>query len=105
VAETSFFGNEKAGIVTMATTNNKQTPMATEYTETSKPFHGENGDGEDTVAGRVHTIFVLALACFDRWLKPLFSNAERQNLSPIQEHDPYVEGLLRYLQSQGRDRT
>jgi len=28
VAETSFFGNEKAGIVTMATTNNKQTPMA-----------------------------------------------------------------------------
>ena len=104
MAETSFFGNEKAGIVTMTTTNNKQTPMAPEYAEIStSSLQGGNGDGEGTVAGRVHKIFVLALACFGRWLKPLFSNAERQNLSPIQEHDPYVEGLLRYIQSQRRD--
>jgi hypothetical protein len=45
-------------------------------------------------------------AFYDRgiaWLKPLFSQTERQNPSPIQEHDPYVEGLLRYLQSRKRD--
>lgn len=81
----------------------KQAPMAQEYAETSTYFHGGNGDGEDTVAGRVHKILALTLVCFDRWLKPLFLDAESQSLSPIQEHDPYVEGLLRYLQSQRRD--
>jgi hypothetical protein len=81
----------------------KQTSLAPDYAKTDTPFHSGNGNGEDTVAGRVHKILVLTLICFDRWLKPLFSNAERQNLSPIQEYDPYVEGLLRYLQSQKRD--
>ena len=78
----------------------KQTPLAPDYTETGTPFHSGNGSGEDTLAGRVHKILVLTLVCFDRWLKPLFSQAERQNLSLIQEYDPYVAGLLRYLQSQ-----
>jgi hypothetical protein len=81
----------------------KQTPLASVYAETSTPFHSGDGNGEDTVAGRIHKILVLTLVCFDRWLKPLFSNGERQSLSPIQEYDPYVEGLLRYLQSQRRD--
>ena len=81
----------------------KQTPLASDYAETSTPFHGGNGNGEETVAGRVHKILVLTLVCFERWLKPLVSQAERQSLSPIQEYDPYVQGLLRSLQSQRRD--
>jgi len=81
----------------------KQISPALNYAETSTPFHGGNGNGEDTVAGRVHKILVLTLACFDKWLKPLVSQAERQSLSPIQEYDPYVQGLLRSLQSQRRD--
>ena len=81
----------------------KQTPLAPDYAETNTPFHSGNGNGEETVAGRVHKILVLTLVCFDRWLKPLFSQAARQNLSPIQEYDPYVKGLLRYLQSQRRE--
>ena len=81
----------------------KQAPLAPEYAETSTFFHSGNGNGEDTVAHRVHKILVLTLVCFDRWLKPLFSNAERQNLSPIRAYDPYVEGLLRYLQSQRKE--
>ena len=81
----------------------KQTPSAPDYAETSTPFHSKNGNGEETVAARVHKIIVLTLVCFDRWLKPLFSQAERQNLSPIQEYDPYVAGLLRCLESQRRD--
>jgi hypothetical protein len=83
----------------------KQAPLAPEYAETSTYFHGGNGDGEDTVAGEVHKILALTLVCFDRWLKPLFSDAERQSLSPIQEHDPYVGVLLRYHRSQVRNRT
>ena len=78
----------------------KRTPLAPDYAGTNTPFHSRNGKGEDTIAGRVHKILVLTLACFDKWLKPLFSQAEEQKLSPIQEYDPYVEGLLRCLQSQ-----
>jgi hypothetical protein len=81
----------------------KQTPLAPDYAETSMPFYSGNGKGEGAVAGRVHKILALTSVCFDTWLKPLFSQAERQSLSPIQEYDPYVEGLLRYLQSQRRD--
>jgi hypothetical protein len=81
----------------------KQTPLALNYAETSTPFHCGNGNREETVADRVHKILMLALICFDRWLKPLLSPAEGQTLSPIQEHDPYVEGLLRCLLSHRRD--
>jgi hypothetical protein len=49
-------------------------------------------------------LLIVTLAITNnRWLKLLSSKAERQNMSPIQEYDPYVEGLLRYLQSQKRD--
>jgi hypothetical protein len=81
----------------------KQTPLVPDYAETGIPFYSGNGNGEDTVAGRVHKILVLTSVCFDRWLKPLFSRAERRNLSPIQKRDPYVKGLLRCLESQRRD--
>ena len=81
----------------------KQTPLSPSYAETNTPFYSGNGSGEETVAGWVHKSLVLTLICFDRWLKPLVSQAERQNLSPIQERDPYVEGLLRCLQGQRRD--
>jgi hypothetical protein len=76
----------------------KQIPPAPDYDEKYIPFYSGNGNGEGTVACRVHKILALTFLCFDTWLKPLFSEAERQNLSPIQECDPYAEGLLRYLQ-------
>jgi hypothetical protein len=81
----------------------KQTPLVPDYAESSMPFHGGNGNGECTVSGRIHKILTLAFICFDTWLRPLLSQAERQKLSPIQEYDPYVVDLLRYLQSGGRD--
>lgn len=81
----------------------KHTPPARYYAETSMPFHSGDGNGRNAVAGRLHAILALTLACFDTWLKRLFSRAERQNLSPIQEYDPYVKGLARYLQSQRMD--
>jgi len=77
----------------------EQTLPAPDYAEISIPFHGGHGNGKGAVAGMVHNILVLAFVCLNAWLKPLFSQAERQNPSPIQEYDPYVEGLLRYLQS------
>ena len=80
----------------------KQTPLVPDYAESSMPFHGGNGNGECTVSGRVHKILTLAFICFDTLIKPLFSQAERQNLSPIEEYDPYVVGLLQCLQSQTR---
>ena len=80
----------------------KQDPLAPDYAVTSMLFRSGNGNGEGAVAGRVHKILALAFAYFDRWLKPLFSQAEKQNPSPIQEYDPYVEGLLRLLQSRKR---
>jgi hypothetical protein len=81
----------------------KQTLPARDYAETSTPFHGGNGNGENAVAGRLSGIIALTLARFDTWLKPLFSKAERQNLSPVQEYDLYVKGLARYLQGRRTD--
>jgi hypothetical protein len=81
----------------------KQTPLTPDYAETSMSFQGGNGNGEGAVAAGVHKILVLTFACFETWLKPLFSQGEeRQNPSPIHEYDPYMVGLMRYLQSQRR---
>jgi hypothetical protein len=82
----------------------KQTPLAQDYAETSTSFHDGNGSGEGAAAAGVHKILVLTFACFETWLKPLFSQGEeRQNPSPIHEYDPCVVGLMRYLQSQRRN--
>jgi hypothetical protein len=81
----------------------KQTPLAPDYAGRNAPFHSGNGKGEGTIAGGLHKILALTFACFDRWVKPLVSQTETLNPSPIQEYDPYVEGLLRCLQSQRRD--
>jgi len=81
----------------------EQTLLTPDYAEISIPFHGGDGNGGGAVAGMVHNILALASVCFDMWLKPLFSQAEIPIPSPIQEYDPYVEGLLRYLQSRRRD--
>jgi len=82
----------------------KQTLLGPDYAETSMSFHGGNRTGEGAVAAGVHKILVLTFACFETWLKPLFSQGEeRQDPSPIHEYDPYVVGLMRYLQSQRRD--
>jgi hypothetical protein len=77
----------------------KQNPLVPDYAESSMPFHGGNGNGECSVAGRIHNILTIAFVCLDTWLKPLLSQAERQNLCPVQEYDPYVAGLLRYLRA------
>jgi len=81
----------------------EQALLAPDCAEISMPFHGGNGNGESSVTERVHKILALVFVCFDMWLKPLFSQTERQIPSPIQEYDPYVEGLLLYLQSRRRD--
>lgn len=82
----------------------KQTPLSPDYVETSMSFHGGSGKGDGAVATGVHKILVLTFACFEAWLKPLFSQGEeRQDPSPIHEYDPYVVGLMRYLRCQRRD--
>ena len=81
----------------------KQTPLVRDYAETSTAFHSGNGNGENAVAAGLHKILALAFVCFDAWLRPLFSRTERPNLSPMQECDPYIKGLLRYLRSQRMD--
>ncbi len=81
----------------------KQTPLAGDRAKTTVSFYGGNRNRENAVYGALHKLLALALACFDSWLKPLFGQAERQTLSPIQECDPYVKGLLRYLQGQRMD--
>jgi hypothetical protein len=81
----------------------KQTPLAPDYAETSMPFHSGNGNGEGAAARRVHKILSFIFVYFDTWLKPLFSRVEKQNLSTIQEYDPYVGSLLRYLQNRRGD--
>jgi hypothetical protein len=79
----------------------KRTPP--DYVVPNMLFRSANRNGEDALAGRVNKILGLIFAYFDRWVKPFFSQAGKKIPSPIQERDPYVEGLLRYLQSRRRD--
>ena len=81
----------------------KQNSLAPDYTETSIPFHDGSGKGEGAIADEVHRIIALAFVCLGAWLKPLFSRAGRESLSTIHEYDPYVVGLMRYLQGQRRN--
>ena len=76
----------------------EQTLLAPDCAEISMPFHGGNGNGESSVTERVHKILALVFVYLDMCLKPMFSYAEKWNPSPIQDYDPYVEGLLQYLQ-------
>ncbi len=81
----------------------KQTPLAPYYAQISTPFHSGDGNREAASAGTLHKISDLALACFNRLLKPLFPSDKMQDPSPIQECDPYLLGLLQYLQGRKRD--
>jgi hypothetical protein len=78
----------------------KRTLLVPDYTEAGMPFEGP-------IAHKLHQILALTFVCFDAWLKPLFSQAKEQSLSPVQEYDPYADpyiaGLLRHLQTQRRD--
>ncbi len=46
---------------------------------------------------KLHEIVLLTLLWFDRWLHPRLSRSRDHLVSPIQENDPYVEGLIRAL--------
>jgi hypothetical protein len=46
------------------------------------------------VVGNLHRIITLLLRCFNGWLRPLLSRAEKETVSPIQDRDPYIESLL-----------
>jgi hypothetical protein len=46
------------------------------------------------VVEKLHEIITLLLRCFNGWLKPLRSGAEKETVSPIQDRDPYLESLL-----------
>ena len=62
----------------------KQVPPAPDYAEMRTPFHNGNGNGEGAIAGKVYEILTLAFTCFDTWLEPLFSQAERRDQSRIE---------------------
>jgi hypothetical protein len=79
----------------------EQTLPAPDCAEISMTFHG--GNEESSVAERVHKVLALVFVCLDMCLKPMFSRTEKWNPSPIQDYDPYIEGLLQYLQSRRRN--
>jgi hypothetical protein len=81
----------------------KQTTL--DYVAPNMLFRSANNsrNGEGALAGRVNKILELVFVYFDRWVRPPFSQPEKNIPSPIQESDPYVECLLRYLESRRRD--
>jgi hypothetical protein len=61
------------------------------------PFNGREKHPARTVVAGLHRIITLSLECFNAWLSPLLSRSRKAAVSSVQDHDPYLESLLRAL--------
>jgi len=63
------------------------------------PFNGQEKPSANTLVAGLHRIITLSLACFNAWLSPLLPRSRKAAVSSVQDHDPYLESLLRALRS------
>lgn len=61
------------------------------------PFNGQEKRSECTVVEGLHRIITLSFKCFNAWLSPLLPRSRKAAVSSVQDHDPYLESLLRAL--------
>jgi len=52
------------------------------------------------LATNLRMIIAVSLLCFNGWLKPLLPHSRNEMLSPVQDCDPYLIGLLMALHGQ-----
>jgi hypothetical protein len=68
-----------------------------DLSEAVSPFNGQEERSEWAVMKGLHQIITLSLECFNAWLRPLLSRSRKDAVSSVQDHDPYLESLLRAL--------
>jgi hypothetical protein len=68
-----------------------------DHSGATSPFNGQKKRSERAVVEGLHRIITLSFACFNAWLRPLLPRSREAAVSSIQDHDPYLEGLLRAL--------
>jgi hypothetical protein len=78
--------------------------MTQDHSEAIVPFNWQEKRSERAVVESFHRIITLSLERFNAWLRPLLPRSRKSAVSSIQDHDPYLESLLRALHwSQMRD--
>ena len=68
-----------------------------DLSEAVSPFNGQEERSECAVMKGLHRIITLSLECFNVWLRPLLPRSRKDAVSSVQDHDPYLESLLRVL--------
>jgi hypothetical protein len=67
------------------------------HSEATSSFNGQEKRSECAVVESLHRIITSSLECFNAWLQPLLSRSRKNAVSSVQDHDPYLESLLRAL--------
>ena len=75
----------------------KATPLKEDRTAVISPFDGHERRTKCCLAEDLHRIITLSLECFNAWLSPFLSHSRKETVSSVQDHDPYLESLLRAL--------
>jgi hypothetical protein len=75
----------------------KAPPFSRDHSGATSPFNGQEKRSECAVVEGLHRIITLSLECFNAWLRPLLPCSRKDAVSSIQDHDPYLESLLRAL--------
>jgi hypothetical protein len=57
-------------------------------------FNGHEKRSKCGLATNLHRIIAASLLCFNKRLKPLLPHPRSEMLSPVQDCDPYLKGLL-----------
>ncbi len=71
-----------------------------DHSGTILPFNRQEKRSECTVVEGLHRIITLSLECFNAWLRPLPPRSREAAVNAVQDHDPYLESLLRALHDQ-----
>ena len=72
----------------------RQTSVNEDSSELISLFDVHERRSKCNLAGSLHRIITLSLVCFNGWLKPLLVHSRNEQVSSVQEHDPYLESLL-----------
>ena len=79
-----------------------------DHSEAVSPFNGQEERSQCAVMEGLHRFITLSLEGFNAWLRPLLPRSRQDAVSSVQDHDPYLESLLRALRTHKleiKDRT
>lgn len=86
--------------IAQASESIKKTSVNRASSEMISLFKGHEKRSKCGLATNLRRTIAVSLLCFNKWLKPLLPHSRNEMLSPVQDCDPYLKGLLIALHGQ-----